>query len=184
MTIGHRSFSLSLLLASLFFFSSLSFPSPYPLTHEKILWTEKAPGWKDWTALTDVGKGVSRVCVSAAGAAAHRVVLLTSTQGRSILHSVCFPVLHLQIRSMGVAWKMFVVFPFFFFNCFCLKFDRLNYCKHSLFLCLRYWMENSIVCCWTVLEIFGQMYVNLAVMAFKANKQTKKAVKMALEHCL
>lgn len=74
------------------------------------------------------------------------------------------------------------VFPFFFFNCFCLKFDRLNYCKHSLFLCLRYWMENSIVCCWTVLEIFGQMYVNLAVMAFKASKQTKKAVKMALEH--
>lgn len=63
---------------------------------------------------------------------------------------------------------------FFFFNCFCLKFDRLNYCKHSLFLCLRYWMENSIVCCWTVLEIFGQMCVNLAVMAFKANKQTKK----------
>lgn len=45
-------------------------------------------------------------------------------------------------------------------------------------------MENSIVCCWTVLEIFGQMYVNLAVMAFKANKQTKKAVKMALEHYL
>lgn len=34
-------------------------------------------------------------------------------------------------------------------------------------------MENSIVCCWTVLEIFGQMYVNLAVMAFKANKQKK-----------
>lgn len=124
--------------------------------------------WLTW------GKGVSRVCVSAAEAAAHRVVVLTSTQGRSILHSVCFPVLHLQIRSMGVAWKMFVVFPFFFFNCFCLKFDRLNYCKHSLFLCLRYWMENSIVCCWTVLEIFGQMYVNLAVMAFKANKQTKK----------
>ena len=46
-------------------------------------------------------------------------------------------------------------------------------------------MENSIVCCWTVLEIFGQMCVNLAVMAFKANKQTKKkAVKMALEHYL
>lgn len=75
---------------------------------------------------------------------------------------------------MGVAWETVVVFPFFFFNCFCLKFDRLNYCKHSLFLCLRYWMENSIVCCWTVLEIFGQMYVNLAVMAFKANKQTNK----------
>ena len=45
-------------------------------------------------------------------------------------------------------------------------------------------MENSIVCFWTVLEIFGQMCVNLAVMAFKANKQTKKAVKMALEHYL
>lgn len=30
------------------------------------------------------------------------------------------------------------------------------------------------MCCWTVLEIFGQMYVNLAVMAFKANKQTNK----------
>lgn len=41
-------------------------------------------------------------------------------------------------------------------------------------------MENSIVCCWTVLEIFGQMYVNLAVKAFKANKQTKKAVKNGL----
>ena len=41
------------------------------------------------------------------------------------------------------------------------------------------------MCCWTVLEIFGQMCVNLAVMAFKANKQTnKKAVKMALEHYL
>lgn len=69
---------------------------------------------------------------------------------------------------------------FFFFNCFCLKFDRLNYCKHSLFLCLRYWMENSIVCCWTVLEIFGQMCVNLAVMAFKANKQTKKSCENGL----
>jgi hypothetical protein len=34
-------------------------------------------------------------------------------------------------------------------------------------------MENSIVCCWTVLEIFGQTCVNLAVIAFKANKQTK-----------
>lgn len=46
-------------------------------------------------------------------------------------------------------------------------------------------MENSIVCCWTVLEIFGQMYVNLAVVAFKASKQTnKQAVKMALEHYL
>lgn len=107
--------------------------------------------------------------------------LMTSTQGKSILHSVCFPVLHLQIRSMGVAWKTFAVFPFFFFlNCFCLKFDRLNYCKHSLFLCLRYWMENSIVCCWTGLEIFGQMCVNLAVMAFKANKQTKKSCENGL----
>ena len=115
------------------------------------------------------------MCIAAAEAAAQRVVLMTNTQGKSILHSVCFPVLHLQIRSMGVAWKTFAVFPFFFFlNCFCLKFDRLNYCKHSLFLCLRYWMENSIVCCWTVLEIFGQMCVNLAVMAFKANKQTKQ----------
>lgn len=79
------------------------------------------------------------MCIAAAEAAAQRVVLMTSTQGKSILHSVCFPVLHLQIRSMGVAWKTFAVFPFFFFfNCFCLKFDRLNYCKHSLFLCLRY----------------------------------------------
>jgi hypothetical protein len=43
-------------------------------------------------------------------------------------------------------------------------------------------MENSIRCCWTLLEIFGQMCVNLAVMGFKANKQ--KAVKMALEHYL
>jgi hypothetical protein len=33
-------------------------------------------------------------------------------------------------------------------------------------------MENPIVCCWTVLEIFGQMYVNLAVTVFKANKQS------------
>lgn len=65
-----------------------------------------------------------------------------------------------------------------------LEFDHLHFCKHSLFLCLRYWMENCIVCWWTVLEIFGQMCVNLAVMAFKANKQTKKAVKMALEHYL
>lgn len=36
--------------------------------------------------------------------------------------------------------------------------------------------------CWTVLEIFGQMCVNLAVMAFKTKK--KKAVKMALERYL
>lgn len=42
-------------------------------------------------------------------------------------------------------------------------------------------MENSIVYCWTVLEIFGQMCVNLAVMAFKTKK---KAVKMALERYL
>lgn len=32
-------------------------------------------------------------------------------------------------------------------------------------------MENSIVYCWTVLEIFGQMCVNLAVMAFKTKKK-------------
>lgn len=55
------------------------------------------------------------MCIAAAEAAAQRVVLMTSTQGKSILHSVCFPVLHLQIRSMGVAWKTFAVFPFFFF---------------------------------------------------------------------
>ena len=30
------------------------------------------------------------------------------------------------------------------------------------------------MCCWTVWDIFGQMCVNLAVMAFKANKQTKQ----------
>jgi hypothetical protein len=42
------------------------------------------------------------------------------------------------------------------------------------------------VCCWTVLEIFSEIYVNLAVMAFKTNNQTnkQKAVKMALEHHL
>lgn len=55
------------------------------------------------------------MCIAAAEAAAQRVVLMTSTRGKSILHSVCFPVLHLQIRSMGVAWKTFAVFPFFFF---------------------------------------------------------------------
>ena len=55
------------------------------------------------------------MCIAAAEAAAQRVVLMTSTQGKSILHSVCFPVLHLQIRSMGVAWKTFAVFPFFIF---------------------------------------------------------------------
>lgn len=133
----------------------------------------KAPGWKDWTALIDMGKGVSRLCIGSTGCSS-TCGSDGQRAGQSILHTVCFPVLHLQIRSMGVAWKTVVVFPFFFFNCFCLKFDRLNYCKHSLFLCLRYWMENSIVCCWTVLEIFGQMYVNLAVMAFKASKQTNK----------
>ena len=55
------------------------------------------------------------MCMAAAEAAAQRAVLMTSARGKSILHSVCFPVLHLQIRSMGVAWKAFAVFPFFFF---------------------------------------------------------------------
>lgn len=40
-------------------------------------------------------------------------------------------------------------------------------------------MENSIVYCWTVLEIFGQMCVNLAVMAFKT-KQKKKSCENGL----
>lgn len=66
---------------------------------------------------------------------------------------------------MRVAWKMFF--------CFCLEFDRLNYCKHSLFLCLRNWMENSIVYCWMFWKYFGQMYINLAVMAFKTKKLWK-----------
>lgn len=103
-------------------------------------------GWGN--CRSKVGGRFCELCIQAAKTAAWCVVLMINTQGESILHSVCFPVLHLQIRSMGVAWKKFSSF------CFCLEFDRLNYCKHSLFLCLRNWMENSIVCCWTVLEIF------------------------------
>lgn len=37
-------------------------------------------------------------------------------------------------------------------------------------------MENSIVYCWTVLEIFGQMCVNLAVMAFKTKKSCENGL--------
>lgn len=69
LTIGH---SIKNFFGSPFLFSPSLPPPPPPLITpppqfpilEKILWTEKAPGWKDWTALIDVGKGVSRLCVS------------------------------------------------------------------------------------------------------------------------
>ena len=55
---------------------------------------------------------------TAAAEAAAGVRFRGQHAGKSILHSVCFPVLHLQIRSMGVAWKTFAVFPFFFLIAF------------------------------------------------------------------
>lgn len=55
------------------------------------------------------------MCIAAAEAAAQRVVLMTCTQGKSILHSVCFPVLHLPNKVYGSSMENVCCFPFFFF---------------------------------------------------------------------
>lgn len=182
--IDNRSFSFS--CSPFLFLPPSSFPSlpsslpplPHslpPPNHEKILWTEKAPGWKDWTALIDMGKGVGDYVYRGSRGCSPTCGFNDQHAGQKHFAQCLFSCLALTNKVYGSSMENVCCFSLFFFlNCFCLKFDRLNYCKHSLFLCLRYWMENSIVCCWTVLEIFGQMCVNLAVMAFKANKQTKK----------
>lgn len=166
MTIGHSLSFFFFLFAPFFFFSPSSLPSLpysppppttlYPQLMKRFYGLKKPQAertglpWLTWgRGLVDYVDCGSRGCSLTCG--------FNDQHARQKHFAQClFSCLALTNKVYGSSMENVCCFSlFFFFNCFCLKFDRLNYCKHSLFLCLRYWMENSIVCCWTVLEIFG-----------------------------
>lgn len=150
LTIGHSYSSLS--PPTPFWKDSRDWKSPRLKGLESFDWHGERGGGAGW--LVDSVYPSSRDCSLMCG-------FNDQHTGQKHFAQCLFSCLALTNKVYGSSMENVCCFSFFF--CFCLKFERLNYCKHSLFLCLRYWMENSIVYCWTVLEIFGQMCVKLAV---------------------
>lgn len=157
----------------------LTMGRPFSPPFEKILWSEQAHDeglenfelhWKGWGWIEKGRQSIG--LYSIAWMDVSNKCAFHKQHSVKTFCSVLFPCLALTNKVYQSNMENLSVFVMFYS---CLRFDRLNYCKHRLCLSSRHWMENPI-CCWTVLDWFGQMLGEFALVAFK----NKKAVKNGL----